>query len=55
MKEIKDLILEMTEDLENRISSEYSGMLDYPSMQRKYERDMEIVVRAKKLLDIFEV
>jgi regulator of replication initiation timing len=43
-------LAECADDLEASVNAEYAGTLDYPSMMRKFERDMEPVVRARAAL-----
>ena len=42
---------ELSEDLECELNETYKFRKDYPSIMRKYDRDMAIVKVAKKLLE----
>lgn len=54
--ENQDLIKDIVLDLENRIKHEYDGILGYPVMQRKFNRDMSSINQLRKNMgDIFEV
>jgi|HubBroStandDraft_4_1064222.scaffolds.fasta_scaffold94879_3 hypothetical protein len=54
IRELKDALIECANDLEASVKAEYEGTLDYPSQYRKFERDMEPVVKARRLLGIGE-
>lgn len=41
-------------DLEASVDAEYHGTLGYPSQRRRYERDMEPVRAARKLLVVHQ-
>ena len=46
-----EIIKELADDLEAHIESRYPPSIKaYPVMQEKYERDMELVHRARKFL-----
>ena len=51
MADIKNLVKELSDDLESFITGYYYNTLDYPSQRRKFDRDMEVVLRARKYLD----
>ena len=42
---------ECADDLEASVNAEYHGTLDYPSQRRKWERDLQPVAAARKLLE----
>ncbi len=45
------LIEEAANDMEAEINHRYNGVLNYPSMQSRYERDMDIVRRLRVELE----
>lgn len=47
---LREALSEMALSLEHEINARYKGLTDYPSMQAKYERDMEEVNEARELL-----
>ena len=50
-----DVLRECSDDLQALIDAEYAGMQDkYPTMQRKYQRDIEPVTRARNLIAEYE-
>lgn len=51
---LRTALLDCATDLQASVAAEYADTLHYPVMRRKYERDMEPVARAMKLLGINE-
>lgn len=47
---LRTALLDCATDLQASVTAEYAGVLDYPVMRRKFERDMEPVARAKTVL-----
>jgi hypothetical protein len=45
------MLRECADELAAEIGNRYAGVLDYPAMQGRYERDMDTVNRARALLD----
>lgn len=41
---------ELADDIEAELEARYEGMKDHPAMKRRYDRDMESVIRARALL-----
>jgi hypothetical protein len=50
IERLRAALKECANDLESELNGHYQGTLDYPSQQCKFERDMEPVVAARKLL-----
>jgi hypothetical protein len=48
---LRSLIKDLADDLENEIRDRYRGMLEYPSMLRRFERDMGNVYEAHRVLE----
>jgi hypothetical protein len=44
------LMAELADDLEAELRDKYNGTLHYPSQQKRYDRDMEPVRRARAVL-----
>jgi hypothetical protein len=49
-KRLRELLREVTEDLTVYIEAHYARTLDWPSQRLKYERDMDVVHRARAIL-----
>jgi hypothetical protein len=49
-KLLRALVEELADDLQAEIQHTYAGTLDYPSQQRRYNRDMAVVRRAWRAL-----
>lgn len=47
---LEEALRECSEDLAVEIANYYKDTLDYPSQKRKYDRDMEPVLKARALL-----
>lgn len=47
---LRDALDECADDLESYVEHEYVSMHDYPDIHRRYERDIEPVRKARKLL-----
>jgi len=47
---LRAALKEVCDDLECELQNIYHGTLDYPSQQRRFDRDMEVVRRARALL-----
>ena len=45
------IVHELKEDLAGELADRYSHCLDYPSMKRKYDQDMEPVERARAWME----
>jgi hypothetical protein len=45
------LVEEAANEIEDEAKSRYAGLLHYPSMQSRYERDMDIVRRMRVELE----
>ncbi len=50
VRELVKTLRECADDLEIEVNNTYAGMLNYPHMQRKHERDMAPVLRARAAL-----
>jgi hypothetical protein len=50
IEQLKAVLSECVADLESELEARYAGTLHYPGMKRKYDRDMQLVVRARELL-----
>jgi len=48
--ELVEALKECSDDLEALVNHEYIGVRDYPSMDKKYQRDMQPVEKAKAAL-----
>ena len=46
-----ELLQELIEDLRAELEQRYDSTKDHPAIQRKYQRDMAVVVRAQAVLD----
>lgn len=42
---------ECSDDLATLIDDHYAGTLHYPSQKRRYDRDMDVVLRARAILN----
>jgi len=47
------MLKEVTDSLEAEVEHSYRGVKDHPAMKRRYDRDMEEVHRARKMLEEF--
>lgn len=47
---LREMLRECADDLEAEIEGQYSGMKDHPAMKRRYDRDMDTVIRARAVL-----
>jgi hypothetical protein len=55
MARLVEALRECSDDLQRLVDHEYAGMQDkYPTMQRKYKRDIEPVTRARNLIAEYE-
>jgi hypothetical protein len=46
-----EVLAECSDDLQSMVDAEYAGMQDkYPTMQRRYQRDIEPVTKARNLI-----
>lgn len=48
--QLKELVKELSSNLEYEIGARYDGMLHYPTMMSSYNSDMDVVNRAKEIL-----
>jgi hypothetical protein len=48
---LRDILREIVSDLEAEVEDRYRGFKDHPAMARRYERDIEIVNRARLYLN----
>lgn len=48
---LRAALKECADDLEASVNAEYRDTLDYPSQKLKYDRDMQPVMSARKLLN----
>ena len=51
IERLRAALKECADDLEASVNAEYHGTLDYPSQRRKWERDLQPVAAARKLLE----
>tara|TARA_B100000749_G_scaffold273372_1_gene256243 strand:- start:3531 stop:3842 length:312 start_codon:yes stop_codon:yes gene_type:complete len=51
---LRVLLQELANDAEAEYEAKYDGMLNHPSMKRSYDRDMDVVNRAKSELNKLE-
>ena len=51
IERLRAALRECADDLEAYINAHYGKTLDWPSQQRRYDRDMIPVVEARKLLN----
>lgn len=49
--DLRAALKDCADDLEASVKHEYDGVLDYPSMKLKFDRDMQPVLRARELLE----
>ncbi len=47
---LEAVLTEVSDDLAGELDGRYAGMLDHPAMKRRYDRDMEPVIKARSLL-----
>lgn len=45
------LVEEAANDIEDEVKNHYAGLLHYPSIQSRYERDMDLVRRLRVELE----
>jgi len=50
LRDMRDALKECADDLTYEVEAKYEGMLNYPSMKLKFERDIAIVHTAKSAL-----
>ena len=50
IERLRAALKECADDLESELNGHYQGTLDYPSQQRRFERDMAPITAARKLL-----
>jgi len=50
IERLRAMVGELADDMASEIEGHYEGLKDHPSMKRRYDRDMEIVRRARALL-----
>jgi hypothetical protein len=50
IEQLRAALKECADDLESELNGHYQGTLDYPSQQRRFERDMAPITAARKLL-----
>ena len=46
-----EVLTECAQDLEAEVEAKYDGIMQYPASKRRYERDIEPVNKAKKILE----
>jgi len=51
IERLKALVKELADELDVLVEARYSGTKGYPSEQRRYERDIEPVKRARAALE----
>lgn len=47
---LREMVRELSDDLEAELNGRYEGTKDHPAMKRRYDRDLEPVLRARSLL-----
>lgn len=51
IEQLRAALRECSDDLAAYIEHHYAGTLDYPSRKAKYDREMDVVLAARKLLE----
>lgn len=47
---LEKILREVSDDLASELDARYVGMLDFPSMKRRYDLDMSSVIEARAFL-----
>ena len=50
IERLKSMVNELADELEAEVEGHYHGIKDHPAMARRYDRDMEVVIRARSLI-----
>jgi hypothetical protein len=48
---LRELVRSLADELESAIEAQYDRLKNYPSMKRRYDRDMATVRQARKMLE----
>jgi hypothetical protein len=48
---LRELVKSLADELESAIEAQYDRVKNYPSMKRRYDRDMATVRQARKMLE----
>jgi hypothetical protein len=48
--QLRELVKSLADELESAIEAQYDRLKNYPSMKRRYDRDMATVRQARRML-----